>query len=754
MMEFPIDTGHGDIVMRHTATFGADLFEADVRSQASTRSSARREEDGAIILQMNKHGAQVLKFGADVDELERERLMALMDVKYMTWRHRWFSILEGRPHDIDESLAMWFNVTSFIVVLVSIAVFIAGTAPEIGGGPNEPVRLNDPLLWIEATCILYFSVEVVLRVTCVPFAILFNALFIIDLVTIGSFFTDFFTTSNVSFLRVLRLLRVFRVMKISRYSSTLQLVFKVFVRSASGLTVLLMPIFLVVITGATALYFVEITEGVWDPRSRRWLSTQGNRPIMFQSIFDGIWFTMTTITTIGYGDFVPQTLGGKMIASALALFGVLTLSFPNLVLGANLESAFSLHQKSAARSYLAKRFRKVHLMIAFVRRSRVLVEIRRIREEQRAVFEAAIAAAAARSANKEKDKDKDKEKDKARRAQEEEQRELASFGFASIPPAQRIFPELDDEPNMQRLGGAGIEPTRVLFSDVRASQCLSIIEGVHEKITDDNVRSWAYKGITVRLFLQCMLEAWSGVASVQEVFAVMPAPTFTVNDVAVVAMFLGGAGYVNVFSLRRSSIHMVLSLTHRAVLELSLHRESGLLECHRAPEYARFIWKQTTGKVAPYHVSMLHRAYPGWVVRCKYATHGALDPSPDFKLHIGVTPAEIAEARRIMLLRTSDLQTVIPDIDRFEEQALERRAAALAERQHEGAGRSDKDKLKDKHSKDNPLAQQQHQNGSGGGGAAAAARHAADTARRQMQFLLEHQRALAARLGVDLEMES
>lgn len=740
MMEFPIDTGAGDIQRRSSYIHALDV--GDGRSDASTRSSARRDENGAVILQFPRGGNQVLKLGADVDELEQERLMALMDERYMTWKHRWFSILEGRPHEFDETLALVFNVTSFTVVIISIIVFAVGSVPQVSGGKSE-VDVNDPLFWIETMCIIYFCLEALLRCYCVPFNLLFTPLFIIDLVTITGFFTDFFAGASVSFLRVLRLLRVFRVMKISRYSKTLQLVFKVFGQSASGLSVLLMPIFLVVITSSTILYYIEISDASFDAARSRWMYE--GRPVMFQSIFDGIWFSMATITTIGYGDFVPLTLAGKLIASLLALFGVLTLSFPNLVLGANLESAFALHKKSAARESLSKRFRKVWLMVAYIRRSRVLVETRKIKEEQRLALEKALTDRANR------------EKKKARRNnrgggsggsssqgdEEEDDCNFQKFGYHTIPVNKRLFPEMDEEPSDRSIGASGVDRDRALFFELSVSQCASLVQGVHDTIHDDNVRFWNYKGITVRKLLQTLFEAWSGVATLQELYQAFPDKDHVLplagmmkkvpstspgspsrkggsfdnkkkteqemrdeedeelnekiqddddeagsnqkgsvpatqtmllpNDVAVACLFLGAAHYLDIFVLRRASIEFVVCLTHRAVMELSLHPECARCECRRSAEFARFIWKQTTGKVTYFTHRSLSKTYATWAAREKYAGMGTnADSSPDLKLHIGVTAAEVQEVRRILNQRTTDLQTVIPDIDRFEGEAMER----------------------------------------------------------------------------------
>lgn len=688
MMEFPIDVGGtaGDLpVTRGSYLRGlaAGHDDRDHYSEASTKSSARRTADGGIMITFGRGNNAGIKLAADVDELERERLMALMDIRHMTWRHRWFSILEGRPHEFDETLSLAFNIVSFSVVIVSCAVFATASSPTIiSPFASLHEQSKTVLFWLEAISILYFIAEALLRVICVPLHLLITPLFVIDIATIVGFFTDFFSDSSVSFLRVLRLLRVFRVMKISRYSRTLQLVFKVFAQSASGLSVLLMPIFLVVITAATVLYFVEIADAEFNVQTRRW--TVDERPAMFQSVFDGIWFTMATITTIGYGDIVPQTLGGKLIAAALSLFGVLTLSFPNLVLGANLESAFALHKKANARIYLAKRFRKIWIMVAFMRRARVLAETTRLKAQ--AQEQALKAAQAAASRKKRRAKKSD-----GTVSQDQQDEDMDEFGYDTIPMPLRLFPEMDEEPNDAAIGGVTSERGRPLFYEITVNQCASLTQGrndgvgspssslkEHGPITDDNVRQWSYKGIKVRPLLQTLFEAWSGVATLQEVFEAFTnkPDDVTVNDMAVAAMFLGAASLLNIFVLRKASIQFVCSLTYRAVLELSLGRENATMPCRRSSEFARFIWKQTTGRVTSFAHWSLAANYASWAAKEKYAGMGTTDSSPDLKLHIGVTPGEIKELRRILAKRTSDLSTVIPDIDRFQQQAEERMLAA------------------------------------------------------------------------------
>jgi voltage-gated potassium channel len=116
--------------------------------------------------------------------------------------------------------------------------------------------------------------------------------------------------------RVLRALRLFRLLKLTRYSSALAVFGQVLhsQRHSLGATVILMLVLLVF--AATTIYLFE----------------SDAQPKVFGSIPNAMWWTIVTITTLGYGDVVPVTSIGKAFGGFLAVMGILMLALPTGIL--------------------------------------------------------------------------------------------------------------------------------------------------------------------------------------------------------------------------------------------------------------------------------------------------------------------------------------------------------------------------------------------------------------------------------------
>jgi len=184
--------------------------------------------------------------------------------------------------------------------------------------------------WVfECVSVGIFTVEYLLRVwSCVEEA-RFNAavggrvrfaltpMALIDFLAIAPFYLPF-TGMDLRFLRILRMMRIFRIAKLARYSRSLQTMRRVVLAKKEPLTSTAFILVLLIIIAASMLYFAE------------------NRvqPEVFSSIPAAMWWAVTTLTSVGYGDIFPVTLLGKLMASVIAILGIGMFALPTAILGA------------------------------------------------------------------------------------------------------------------------------------------------------------------------------------------------------------------------------------------------------------------------------------------------------------------------------------------------------------------------------------------------------------------------------------
>ncbi|XP_050821487.1 potassium voltage-gated channel subfamily A member 5 [Gopherus flavomarginatus] len=268
----------------------------------------------------------------------------------------------------SSSSARGIAIVSVLVILISIITFCLETLPEfrderelqaplpphgaaLNGTGREappmqpPSSLSDPFFIIETTCVIWFTFELLVRFFACPSKPEFsrNIMNIIDIVAIIPYFITLgtelaqeqqepgasSTTSNnnggqqqamsLAILRVIRLVRVFRIFKLSRHSKGLQILGQTLKASMRELGLLIFFLFIGVILFSSAVYFAEAD----DPDSH------------FSSIPDAFWWAVVTMTTVGYGDMRPVTVGGKIVGSLCAIAGVLTIALPVPVIVSN-----------------------------------------------------------------------------------------------------------------------------------------------------------------------------------------------------------------------------------------------------------------------------------------------------------------------------------------------------------------------------------------------------------------------------------
>ncbi|XP_018965403.2 potassium voltage-gated channel subfamily A member 1-like [Cyprinus carpio] len=237
-------------------------------------------------------------------------------------------------------------IVSVLVILISIVIFCLETLPEFRDdrdlktvapllnvtNPYLTSPFSDPFFVVETLCIIWFSFELLVRFFACPSKATFskNIMNIIDIVAIIPYFITLGTelaerqgngqqAMSLAILRVIRLVRVFRIFKLSRHSKGLQILGQTLKASMRELGLLIFFLFIGVILFSSAVYFAEAD----DPDSG------------FSSIPDAFWWAVVTMTTVGYGDMHPVTIGGKIVGSLCAIAGVLTIALPVPVIVSN-----------------------------------------------------------------------------------------------------------------------------------------------------------------------------------------------------------------------------------------------------------------------------------------------------------------------------------------------------------------------------------------------------------------------------------
>ncbi|XP_026175832.2 LOW QUALITY PROTEIN: potassium voltage-gated channel subfamily A member 1 [Mastacembelus armatus] len=245
----------------------------------------------------------------------------------------------------SSSPARGIAVVSVLVIVISIVIFCLETLPEFRDekeylqprhNSTQPdhgfTPFNDPFFIVETVCIIWFSFEIIVRFFASPSKAAFfkNIMNSIDIVSILPYFITLGTdlaqhqgngqqAMSFAILRIIRLVRVFRIFKLSRHSKGLQILGHTLRASMRELALLIFFLVIGVILFSSAVYFAEADE----PTSQ------------FTSIPDAFWWAVVTMTTVGYGDMKPITVGGKIVGSLCAIAGVLTIALPVPVIVSN-----------------------------------------------------------------------------------------------------------------------------------------------------------------------------------------------------------------------------------------------------------------------------------------------------------------------------------------------------------------------------------------------------------------------------------
>ncbi|XP_067091295.1 potassium voltage-gated channel subfamily D member 2 [Osmerus mordax] len=258
----------------------------------------------------------------------------------MTFREYLWRAFEN-PHTSTTALVFYY-VTGFFIA-ISVMANVVETVP-CGPMPNlaKEVSCGDryavAFFCLDTACVMIFTFEYLLRLIAAPsrYNFMKSVMSVIDVVAIMPYYIGLVMTDNdqVSGAFVtLRVFRVFRIFKFSRHSAGLRILGYTLKSCASELGFLLFSLTMAIIIFATVMFYAE----------------KGSTASKFTSIPAAFWYTIVTMTTLGYGDMVPKTIVGKVFGSICSLSGVLVIALPVPVIVSNFSRIYHQSQRAEKR---------------------------------------------------------------------------------------------------------------------------------------------------------------------------------------------------------------------------------------------------------------------------------------------------------------------------------------------------------------------------------------------------------------------
>jgi len=232
-----------------------------------------------------------------------------------TWRKRLHEVI----FEADTPGGKAFDVALLILILVSMLAVSLETVAPIAA------RYGRLLVATEWTITILFTIEYVLRLLCVGSPARYARSFfgIVDLLAIVPTYLSILLPGSQSFvvIRSLRLLRVFRVFKLVHFLTEAEVLRRAVWQARGKIVVFLTTVLIAVSIMGSAMYVVENLDGPSE---------------QFTSIPQGMYWAVVTMTTVGYGDVVPETVLGKMLSAVLIILGYSLIIVPTGFVSAEL----------------------------------------------------------------------------------------------------------------------------------------------------------------------------------------------------------------------------------------------------------------------------------------------------------------------------------------------------------------------------------------------------------------------------------
>jgi voltage-gated potassium channel len=233
---------------------------------------------------------------------------------------------------VEQNDTRWgrvFDQSVQFLIVVSLITFSVETLPDLSQASRDFLR------YAEVFTVLVFTAEYLLRLYVADrkLSFIFSFFGLVDLLAILPFYVS--TGVDLRSIRAIRLFRLFRVLKVVRYSRAIRRFHRALLIAKEEIVLFALVAVLLLYLSAVGIYYFE----------------NEAQPDVFSSVFHSLWWSVCTLTTVGYGDIYPVTIGGKIFTFFVLVTGLGIISVPAGLVASALSKAREMEDnESAAKS--------------------------------------------------------------------------------------------------------------------------------------------------------------------------------------------------------------------------------------------------------------------------------------------------------------------------------------------------------------------------------------------------------------------
>lgn len=249
--------------------------------------------------------------------------------KFILFRQKIFRMVSVGVLDDHTSAA--YDAVSIAALVINLTVTVLGTFDSLEltyGGLFDR---------IESVTVFFFACDYLLRLFTANYLYprlsegralihyIFSFSGIVDLLSFLPFYLPVFFPAGAVVFRLFRIARIFRVFRINAYYDSLNVITEVIIGKRQQLFSSVFIIAVLMLASSLCMYSLE----------------HDAQPMVFRNAFSGIWWAVSTLLTVGYGDIYPVTPLGKAVSIVITFLGVLMVAIPTGIISAGFVEQYS-----------------------------------------------------------------------------------------------------------------------------------------------------------------------------------------------------------------------------------------------------------------------------------------------------------------------------------------------------------------------------------------------------------------------------